>query len=197
MLRTIAQGRVFALAMLLAATAAAEDSVAKPAAETAPPAVVAKKSAPQPDWPLDRFLVFSNMLSLPPIQVLAEDQEIQVGTEAKLRMSQITNSPAGEMKRVADELGVPVGLVLSVVTNANTGKSFNAPEMATQLRSAAIDYHFLLVELTRYHPGENGRLSREEAMQNLADGNLPPVWDFYRRLPWPKPPQGLRTASGQ
>ncbi len=155
----------------------------------------ADSSLPPPSsWPEHRYLCFSNVAVLPPIQVSADGQSIRIGTLGNLQLERTRMSSAQEAKVIAGELGVPTGLVIRVAKAASEEPRISAEDLAAHLRGAAIDLRFLLAELTAYEASMEREPAKTLALLDLLNGDLPNVWSFYRELPWPQAPARLHIV---
>lgn len=137
------------------------------------------------------------MAVLPPIQLSADAKMILVGNFGHFRLRGLPTLSSQDAKIVAGELGVPTGLVIRVANLSGGNPDRRADEIVGLLRVAVIDFRFLLAELTSYQPGTDGEPAKRAALSDLLEGNLPSVWCFYRELPWPEPPSGLRVVGSR
>ncbi len=142
-------------------------------------------------WPQDRYLSFSNLCALPPIAVLSASN-IEVGKGLTLNLA-ADGRPGPERKTLAAHLGLPVALVDQVF--AAQDKPLQAEALATSLRSAVIDFRFLLAEWTAYTPDPAGQPRKDEAIKALVTGDLRRSWALYKELPWPVAPRSLRIVQ--
>jgi hypothetical protein len=131
-------------------------------------------------------LCFSNLAQVPAIRVSEAAHVVRVGQSATLPLEGLASLSDVRAKAVAGELGVPTGLIVKTARAASQSQA-SPPDFARQLRSAVIDFRFLLAELTCYHPAGDAS-ARTNALLELLDGDLPEVWEFYRSLPWPRAP---------
>jgi len=68
-------------------------------------------------------------------------------------------------------------------------------DVARQLRTAMIDYRFLLAELTAFRPSNHDQEARVAALTELLNGDLPSAWRCYHGLSWLQPPPRLRIGG--
>lgn len=169
---------------------AAQSRMRAPAATPVPPPLRAApadvRAPPLVSWPLNRYLWFSNVANIPPVRISTQEQLVRIGQSATLPLQGLSTLSDVEAKGAAGELGVPTRLIVNTARAASQAQT-SSPDFPRQLRSAVIDFRFLLAELTCYHPAGD-QSAKTNALLALLDGDLPKVWEFYRSLQWPATP---------
>lgn len=195
--RRLLVARRLAVCALLAnslGSARAEDALAAP--EPASPPAQVQKSAYQPQGrQMERYKAFARQAELPAMTV-ATNVVLEVGGVAKLDVARLGLLSTQEKAALADQLGVPVGVVDKAVQRAAGTSSLDAGQLAQVLRIAVIDYRFLKQEWDGYHPATEGQQTKTTALEALQAGDISKAWELYDGLRRPAPPTNLRIVSG-
>ncbi len=152
---------------------------------------------------MERYKAFARQAKLPPITVTG-DIVLEVGGLVKLDVTRLGQLPSPEQGTLAEQFGVPVGVIEKLVRRVASGSPPAASQVAEQLRQAVVDYRFLQVEWDRYHPPSGGQATKSEALAALQTGDITQAWRLYDGLRKPQapaigapaPPGNLRVVPG-
>ena len=166
-------------------------------------AQIQKASYVPQGWQMERYKAFFRQAELPPITV-ADGSQIEVGGTVKLDMARPGQSTSQQRQSLASQLGVPAGVIGTLLQRLASGAKPGADECVRELRRAVVDYRFLKQEWERYNPPAEGRANQQEALAALEAGDVTRAWQLYdglRRpqapaLGAPAPPTNLRAVAG-
>ena len=152
---------------------------------------------------MERYKAFARQAKLPPITV-TDNIMLEVGGMVKLDVTRLGRLASREQETLAEQFGVPVGVIEKLVRRVADGSPPAAGQVAEQFRQAVIDYRFLQIEWDRYHPPLGGQATRSEALAALQAGDITQAWRLYDRLRKPQapaigapaPPANLRVVPG-
>ena len=165
--------------------------VAEPVAKTAP----AQKPAYKPKGrEMERYKAFARQAKIPSITV-TNTTMLEVGGAVKTDLKRLGQLSGSEKAALADQFGVPAGVIGNVVERAAKNPSPGAAQIAQDIRTAVIDYRFLLGEWGRYHPPAEGQQVKADALAALQTGDISKAWELYDGLQRPPPPANLRIVG--
>jgi hypothetical protein len=164
--------------------------VKEPGAQTAPtqkPAYAPKGSQ------MERYKAFARQAEMPAITV-TDKTTIEVGGGVKIDVRRLAQISSKEKETLAGQFGVPAGVIGKVAERAANNP---AEQFAQDIRTAVVDYRFLLGEWNRYHPPTEGQKIKADALQALQTGDIIKAWELYDGLQRPAPPTrtNLRVVS--
>ena len=166
-------------------------SVTEPVAPTAP----AQKPAYTPKGrQMERYKAFARQAEMPSITVTNRTM-LEVGGAVRTDLKRLGQLSGSEKAALADQFGVPAGVIGNVVERAAKNPSPGAAQIAQDIRTAVIDYRFLQGEWGRYHPPAEGQQLRAKALAALQAGDISKAWELYDGLQRPAPPANLRIVG--
>ncbi len=140
-----------------------------------------------------RYQAFARQAQLPPIDVTSETT-LDVGGQAKTDTSRLPQLSTRETQNLADQFGVPTGVIARLAQRAAATPPPPASQFARDLRTAVVDYRFLQGEWRGYHPPPEGAQPKTDALAALQAGDLARAWALYDALAKPATPVVARPA---
>jgi hypothetical protein len=189
-----------ALMQCLTLTQAAD---APPARDPNSPPTQAQQPAYIPEGrQMERYKAFARQAELPPITITNKTM-LKVGGVVKGDAARLAQLSIREKEALAEQFGVPVGVINKVVQRGASSSPPGADEIAQELRTAVIDYRFLQREWDRYLPPAEGQKTKAAALEALQAGNISKAWEMYDGLRKPQapgivapaPPANLRIVT--
>jgi hypothetical protein len=193
-----APGRGGALAAALALCllpGRAADPAPSAVAPASPAAGQAPEYVPQGRQML-RYQAFVRQAQLPPVTVTGKTN-LAVGGKVSLKLDGpgLASLSTRQAEDLAQQFAVPPELVRAVAQRLASPAGRDAAEFPGELRTAVIDYRFLLGEWDRYHPPAEGQAVKTEALQALQSGDVNRAWQLYDGLRRPQAPTALRLQA--
>lgn len=143
---------------------------------------------------MERYKAFARQAELPAITITNETT-LDVGSSVKTDVTRLAQLSIQEMEALAEQFGVPVGVIGKVVQRAGNRPEPDAVQLARDIRTAVVDYRFLQGEWKRYHPPAECLNIKTNAVQALQVGDLSKAWQLYDGLQRPAPPGNLRIIA--
>jgi hypothetical protein len=169
---------------------------ALPAKQPADHAAQAQTPAYTPQgYQMERYKAFARQAPMPVI-IATEKTTIEVGGTVKADLSRLAQLSSQEKEALAGQFGVPARVIDKVAERAASNPSPSAAQLAQDLRTAVVDYRFLLGEWTRYNPPAEGQQLKAAALQALQSGDISKAWELYDGLQRPAAPGNLRVVAG-
>jgi len=181
--RSLAAAAIFA--QCLGSTQAADALAAKEPATR--PAQVQKPTYTPQGRQMARYKAFARQAKLPAITV-ATNGVLEVGDAARVDITRLGSFSTQQKEALADQFGVPVGVIDKVVQRVAGAPQPDAEHLAQGLRTAVIDYRFLKQEWDGYHPPAEGKPTKAAALAALQTGDISKAWELYDTLRKPEPP---------
>jgi hypothetical protein len=156
------------------------------------PAQAQEKADPVQGRQMQRYKSFVRQASLPPIRTI--NVLIEVGSLVEMDVTRLAQISVQEKEALAGQFSVPIGVINKLVESVASNSPPSADQLVQELRTAVIDYKFLLIEWDRFHPPAEGQQTKSNALAALQAGDLAQAWDLYDGLARPAAPAITRPA---
>jgi len=138
------------------------------------------------------YQTFAAHLVLPAI-IVVDGTTLVVAGPGRIHVGRLDRLTLQEKEALAARFEVPVRVVEDLVASFPVRAAADVTQVSDRLRSAVMDYKFLLEKWTQYQPAAVGAAVKAEALLALQAGDTDKAWTLFAALPRPAAPGALRV----